>query len=272
MNMTAKKIQETISRGPDLMPNAASIGKMIEQDMGLSAKILKIANSVFYGGRYGTIGNIGQAVARLSIEEVGRICTALGSIQMFANTKGNVDLKDFWKHSLSVAIIMRHFAQRSKTAASCSVNAYTVGLFHDIGIIILDRYFTDHFKGVLAECEKNGLPLFEVEKKVLGIDHGEIGALICGKWRLPREIASAIAWHHNPDGCPDRERKLTQLAHIANFTCTVLGMPEPGDTTIQMASTGAWHDLDIDNCDLSAIAEDVRDGISRGGDFVSMTI
>jgi putative nucleotidyltransferase with HDIG domain len=272
MNITVKRIQEALSRGQESMPSAAVIGKIIEKDLGLSVKILKIANSVYYGGRYGAIGNIGQAVARLGIEEVGRICTAIGSIQMFAGTTGNVDLKEFWKHSISVAIIMRHFAQRSKTASSCLLNAYTAGLFHDIGIIILDRYFADHYQYVLSECENKRSSLFETEKSALGIDHGEIGAFLCKKWRLPEEIVEAVAWHHFPDGCTDQGRKLTQLAHVANFTCSVLGMPEPGDAAVQMASTGAWHDLDIDNCDLNAVAEDVRDGISKGGDFVSLSI
>ena len=106
MNETARKVQGMVSQGPENWPNSATIGRIIEKDLGLAAKVLKIANSVYYGGRFGPIGDIGQAVSRLGIEEVNHICTSVGCIQMFAGTEGSVDIKDFWKHSLGVAIVM----------------------------------------------------------------------------------------------------------------------------------------------------------------------
>ncbi len=272
MNETARRIQEMVSRGPENWPSAATMGKTIEKDLGLAAKILKIANSVHYSGRFGAIGDIGQAVARLGIEEVNRICTAVGCIQLFTSTSDTIDIKDFWIHSLGVAIVMRHFTILSETASSCSINAYAAGLFHDIGILILNKYFPDEYRTALETGRQNQSPLFETEKKMLDIDHGEIGALLCRKWRLPEDIVEAVMWHHFPDGCRENDRKLCQLVHIANFTCSALGVPEPGDYSIQMGSMGAWHDLDFDNCDLNAIAEDVREGITQGGTFVSLSI
>jgi putative nucleotidyltransferase with HDIG domain len=272
MNATVRQVQEMVSQGPENWPNSATIGKVIEKDLGLAAKVLKIANSVYFGGRFGPIGDIGHAVSRLGIEEVNRICTSIGCIQMFAGTAGNVDVKDFWKHSLGVAIVMRYFTTHSRVASSCSVNAYIAGLFHDIGILILDRYFTKEY-GVVLEAAKQGQsPLFKVERKALGIDHGEIGALLCRKWRLPKEIIEAVTWHHFPDGCREEDQRLCQLVHIANFTCSAFGVPEPGDVTIQTGSAGAWHDLEIDNCDLNAIAGEVKSAIEQGGDFVSLSI
>jgi putative nucleotidyltransferase with HDIG domain len=272
MNATAMRIRELVSRGPENWPNAAAIGKIIEKDLGLAAKILKIANSVFYGGSFGPIGDIGQAVTRLGVEEVNRICTAVGCIQMFAGTSGGIDVKDFWKHSLGVAIVMRYFTAHSKVAASCFENAYTAGLFHDIGILILDRYFTAEYETVLDAGCKEQLPLFQAEKKTLGIDHGEIGAHLCRNWRLPDGIAEAVTWHHFPDGCREADRKLCQLVNIANFTCSALGLPEPGDGTVQPGSAGAWHDLALDDCDLNEAASEVESAIAQGGDFVALAV
>jgi putative nucleotidyltransferase with HDIG domain len=272
INETARRVQEQLIRGEETSSGAAAIGKIIEKDLGLTAKILKIANSVYYSGRSGPIGNVGQAVARLGIEEVSRICTTVSSIQVFANSTGSIDLKDFWKHSLGVAIVMRHIADRSEKKLLVSHNAYAAGLFHDIGILVFDRYFPDIFKIVLDTGKTKELPLFEIERKVLGIDHGEIGSLLCKKWRFPDEISDSVAWHHMPDSCPEESRGLSQLIHIANFTCSVLGIPEPGDGAVQMGSVGAWHDLELDNCDLNKIAEDVEEGIARSGVFVSLSL
>ena len=241
INETARKVQELLSRDQNNISGASAIGKIIEKDLGLTAKILKIANSVHYSGRYGPIGNVGQAVARMGIEEVSRTCAMVSGLQVFAGTKGNIDLKEFWKHSIGVAIVMRHIAEKSDKKLPCSFNAYTSGLFHDIGILLFDRYFSDIFSKVLAEGLKESLPLFKSERSILEIDHGEFGSLLCKKWRFPEDICQSIAWHHTPDACPEPFRELSQLIHIANFVCSVLGIPEPGDNAIQMGSAGAWH-------------------------------
>jgi len=272
MNETANKVIELLNSPDSHALNATAIGKVIEKDMGLTAKILKIANSVFYSGKYGQIGDVGQAVARLGIIEVSQICTTVTGFQLFSNTAGTVDLKEFWKHSLGVAIVMRYIAEKSRQFSSFSANAYVAGLFHDIGILVLDRYFSAIYSIVLEAGKNRTLPLFSAERETLEIDHGEIGELLCKKWKLPEEICCAVAWHHTPDACPAPYRSLSQLIHIANFTCSVLGIPEPGDCAVSMGSEGAWHDLGLDNCDLKEMADQVEEDIARSGAFVSLAL
>jgi len=269
LNETASKVQEAIGSSDY---SATAIGKIIEKDMGLSAKVLKIANSVFFAGKYGQIGDLGQAVARLGIKEVSQICTTVGSMQLFSKMEGSIDLREFWRHSLGVAIVMRHIANRADRHMKYSANSYAAGLFHDIGILVLDRFFSSRYEAVLDREPKESRPLFEQEQLILGIDHAEIGSLVCKKWKLPEEICNAVAWHHTPDACPEEYRRIAQLIHIANFTCSVLGIPEPGDGAVQMGSAGAWHDLGLDKCDLNEIAEDVKEGIERGGVFLSLSL
>jgi HD-like signal output (HDOD) protein len=129
INETARKVQEMLSRNPNNISGASAIGKIIEKDLGLTAKILKIANSVHYSGRYGPIGDVGQAVARMGIDEVSRTCAMVSGLQVFSGTKGNIDLKEFWKHSIGVAIVMRHIAEKADKPLPRSFNAYTAGPF-----------------------------------------------------------------------------------------------------------------------------------------------
>jgi HD-like signal output (HDOD) protein len=272
INETVRQVMDRLGRGDQVGSGAAVIGGIIEKDLGLSAKVLKIANSVFYSGRYGRIGDVKQAVARLGIEEVGRICTTVSTMQMFNGTSGLINLKEFWKHSVGVAVVMRHFADRQDMVASRLHNAYVAGLFHDIGILVLDNYFTEIYKRVREAGKDKPLSLFALERELLGIDHGEIGSMLIGRWRLPEEIGQSVAWHHAPDSCPEEFRRMCQLIHVANFTCSALGIPEPGDEAIQMSSDGAWHDLNLDTSDLNKIADEVEEGIAQSGVFVSLSI
>jgi HD-like signal output (HDOD) protein len=272
INETVRQVLECLGRPDQAVSGAAAIGGIIEKDLGLSAKVLKIANSVFYSGRYGRVGDVKQAVARLGIEEVGRICTTVSTMSMFKGTSGLINLKEFWKHSVGVAIVMRHFAGRQDARASNLHNAYVAGLFHDIGILVLDNYFTEIYKRVREAGRDKQLSLYTLERELLGIDHGEIGSMLISRWRLPEEISHSVAWHHAPDSCPDEFRRLSQLIHIANFTCSALGIPEPGDAAIQTCSDGAWHDLNLDTSDLNKIAEEVEEGIAQSGVFVSLSI
>jgi HD-like signal output (HDOD) protein len=272
INETVLQVQEQIARGDDGTSGAAAIGRIIEKDLGLSAKVLKIANSVFYSGKYGRIGDVRQAVARLGIEEVERICTTVGCMQLFNGSSGLINIHDFWKHCVGVAIVMRYFSEDLIWKTSKSHNAYISGLFHDVGILVFDGCFTEIYRTVRETGKTSPLSLYALEREILGIDHGEIGALLIKQWRLPDEICDAVEWHHVPDSCPEESRPLSQLIHVANFTCSALGIPEPGDEINQTSIDGAWHDLHLDTIDLNKIAEDVEEGIVRSGVFVSLSL
>ena len=213
-----------------------------------------------------------QAVARLGTEEVCRICTTVGCMQMFTGASGLVDPREFWRHSIGVAIVTRQFSEHLIRKSSKSNNAYIAGLFHDIGILVFDNYFTEIYRTVREAGKTGSMPLHALEREILGIDHGEIGELLIRRWRLPDEICDAVQWHHAPDSCPEESRSLSQLIHVANFTCSALGIPEPGDAAIQTSSDGAWHDLDLDTIDLNKIADDVEEGIAKSGVFVSLSL
>ncbi len=252
--------------------NAARIGKLIEKDIGLTAKVLKIANSVFYTGRYGRIADVSQAVARLGIEEVGNICVTVGGLQLFSGESDIVSLKDFWKHSLGVALFIRHCGKGDLSMHDMPQGAYTAGLFHDIGILVLDRYFHDAYKIVRQQGANKDRPLFTVEKDILGIHHGEIGSLLLQRWRLPEEICDAVLHHHAPDACPQASRRLSQLINIATFACSAYGIIEPGDDTFQEGSPGAWHDLGLDKIDFQKLAAEVEEGLTESGMFLALSL
>jgi HD-like signal output (HDOD) protein len=272
INKTVKQVQKEIARQPETASSNAAISAIIEKDLGLSAKILKIANSVFYAGRYGRTGNVQQAIARLGLDEVERVCITVGYMQMFKGSSGYINMMDFWKHSVGVAVVMRHLSKCGNDGSIQTPNAYAIGLFHDVGVLVFDKYFTDAYNKVWEAGKYRDRSLFALERDILGLDHGEIGSMLIERWHLPEEIAPAVAWHHEPDSCPQEYRKLAQLVHVANFVCSTLGIPEPGDNAIQESSIGAWHDIGFDTIDLNAVAEMVKESIEQSGAFVSLSL
>ena len=253
---TVLDVEQELDRKDDLSVSAVRIGKLIEKDMGISAKVLKIANSVFYAGRYGRIADVGQAVARLGIEEVRNICVTVGGLQLFAGESDLVNLRDFWRHSLGAALFIRHSGEQMPQPSPLPSGAYVAGLFHDIGILLLDRYFHDAYRIVRQKGAGKEKPLFAVEKEILGIHHGEIGAMLLDRWRLPQEICSTVRYHHEPDMCPEPSKRLCQLINIATFACSAFGIPEPGDDTFQAGK----------------IAAEAEEGIAESGMFVAMCL
>ncbi|MBL8025997.1 MAG: HDOD domain-containing protein [Fibrobacteres bacterium] len=243
--------------------DAGKVASYLEKDLALSAKVLRIANSVVYGGRYGEIGSLPQAIARLGMDEVCRLTMAVKAMAIFEKSSGVVDPMEFWHHSIAVAMVTRNIVAVSKHVNSDPGQTYIAGLMHDIGIFIMDRYFPDVYRKVRESAAAKGELVHIAEKRLLGIEHGEIGAVILEKWRFPEVIVTAVKCHNSPDEATDAALQLTQILHIADFACSAIGAGEPGDAVPQTFSLGAWHDLNIDADSLSKIVSETEEEIAK---------
>jgi len=273
LGRTISQVQKLICARKESEIEVHEIAGFIEKDIGLAVKVLKIANSVYYGGRYGEIGSIQQAVTRLGLDEVYKLCIAMSTMRIFPDTSNLIDLKDFWRHSTSVARVTRSISEKSRRFKGLDTeSAYASGLFHDIGILVLDRYFPDVYQKIRETSEGYADSVHTLEKELLEIDHGEIGGLILAKWKLPENIVHAVSWHHNPNRTPSEFRSLTQLVHIADFACSALGSLEPGESLPDACSFGAWHDLDIDVNRIRDMVDEVEEEILRSNIFVNIGI
>jgi putative nucleotidyltransferase with HDIG domain len=250
--------------------DASVVASVIEKDLALTAKVLRIANSVLYSGRYGEIGSLQQAIARLGMDEVCRLTMAFKAMAIFDKSAGIVDPRAFWHHSIAVAMVTRNIASLSKSLKIELGETYVTGLMHDIGIFILDRYFSEVYRKVRELAEESGECLYVTEKKLLGIEHGEIGGVILERWRFPESIVTAVKCHNYPDQSPDAHIQLTQIVHIADFACSAIGAGEPGDAVPQSFSLGAWHDLKIDADALSRIVSETEEEIAKAKIMLNM--
>ncbi|MBN1983923.1 MAG: HDOD domain-containing protein [Chitinivibrionales bacterium] len=248
----------------------SDIAAIIEKDIGLSAKVLKIANSSYYCSRFGKIESIKHAVSRLGMNHLSRIVLAFSSMATFKQNFGSINLAEFWRHSLSVAVVTRDIIKKSKKSNLNEDNAYIAGLFHDVGILLLSKYFSAQYTKVLETVQKSQDPIQKVEKQELGIEHGEISAFLMSGWKLPQPIIDAVNNHHCPGRSPQPSYLLTQILYLSDFSCSSLGVCEPGRGQVDEGSFVVWDDLGLGIDDMQTIIDQTLSGISLSGEFVEI--
>jgi putative nucleotidyltransferase with HDIG domain len=148
-------------------------------------------------------------VVLLGYNAVRNSVVSLSVIKSFSSvlTLEGFDIKDFWKHSLAVAVTGKSLAQLSRKESSD--NCFAAGLLHDIGKIILAQYFQPLFEKVWLASKSEYSSFYEAEKNELPIDHAKIGAHLATKWQLPKGLVDTIRWHHEYKPESENARKRT---------------------------------------------------------------
>jgi putative nucleotidyltransferase with HDIG domain len=202
-----------------LKDNAASVrvAQLVEMDAALTVQVLRAANSPFYGLRW-EVTSVPQAVAVLGFEEVGHLALFFHMRQqIFKLNEHQVDfLNALWQHSISTAIVAQ--ALVTKIELRPFGKAFTAGLLHDIGKIVLAQYYPLYLDEIRQMTIDEGLNDIEVENQLVGTTHAEIGARLCEKWKLPADFIDVIRRHHNPSKST-RSALLTASVRFADLLC-----------------------------------------------------
>lgn len=219
---------------------ATLVGK-IGRDQGLVARVLRVANSAFYG-LPSRVGSIGEAVVVLGFHNIRSLVMAAGIINQFPPADGKVfDRMEFWRHAIGTAVCARVLAAR---LGQDQEMAFTTGLLHDLGKLVLDAYFHEDFERVLAYRTAQDCTVLEAERAVLGVTHATIGFEVAKRWKFPPAIQQAVRDHHAPDVEPSQP--LTDITHLANVLCHVLEIGNAGYDLAPPLSAGAWERLELD--------------------------
>jgi HD-like signal output (HDOD) protein len=212
-------LAEVIRIADDDSAGANELSDVIMKDPALSARVLRIANSPFYGS-VREIATINQAVVTLGMRAVKALVLTAGLYQFFDDKKGIVDRQRFWRHSLEVAIASREIA--NICSYKPAEEAYVTGLLHDIGILIMEASFQEKFRRVWRLVAA-GESLVSLEESNWGTNHARVGKFLLDQWKIPRFIGDAVAWHHKnleeEEGNPkDRLGRIIRLANrISKF-------------------------------------------------------
>ena len=216
-------------------PNSSfkDIAKIIESDQAIAAKILKVANSAYYG-LSGMVSSIHQASVVLGYKTLEQVITMVSSTSLLGKQlKGyGLNAGELWKHSLATAMASRMIAQ--KRAPSLENDAFSVGLIHDAGKLALDPYILKQ-RAELDTFLRDQSPSFLLaERHILGFDHTDIAHDLCKKWKLPENQAEAMRYHHHPESSDNNQ--LAYIVHLANHIAAQAGFGGgPGFQELQLS-------------------------------------
>jgi len=233
---------------------------VIEHDQAIVARVLALANSVYYG-LSGLVSSIQHASILLGQKTLGELITIAASSRLLNKklTGYHLNPGDLWKHSLAVAFGSKIIAE--KTNAEWAEDAFIAGLLHDAGKIILDPYVVDR-KKAFKKALGNGQPKFiEAEKEILGFDHAEVMSRAARFWRYPENQSTAIRYHHYPLRSGNCE--LAFIVHLANFAAKEAGFQsEDGATPPEIEPQPLSH-LGFQKKDVSHIIAEISRSVEK---------
>jgi HD-like signal output (HDOD) protein len=228
-----RQINETISK-----PNSSAhdIAKVISKDPNLSAKLLKIVNSAFYGYP-SRIDTLSRAVNIVGTKQLSTLAIGVNVINLFRNIPSViVDMKAFWQHSVACGINARIIAGYKNIQNT--ERLFVAGLLHDIGRLLMYNYIPDMSREMLISARVRKKLLFAVERDFLGIDHSYIGGLLLAKWRLPMSLENTVAHHHDPG--KSQNRLESAIVHLADIMANASGKGSSGERLLPLLNQEAW--------------------------------
>jgi putative nucleotidyltransferase with HDIG domain len=214
-------VAEILQAMSDQNVTTTKVITLIESDQGLTAKILRVANSPFYGLR-SDVTNIAQALRMLGLDEIGHLLLTcqMKSRLMSLNTRQQLRLETLWKHSVAAASVSRLLANRFRLPTDGK--EYTAGLLHDMGKLVLIQYFPDQYAAIESLITTASKKDIDAELELISITHTEIGKQIGEKWRLPKEYLDVMLYHHRPASSSNHSL-LTAVVRLADLFCEQWG-------------------------------------------------
>jgi len=195
---------------------AQNIADIAAKDPALSAQLLHLANSAFFGFRH-KVFSVTEAVQLLGVNVIQSLALAVPIFSSFRRDKcpGFV-IDHLWEHSAQTGALARRLFSQQTSDAHLAEQAFCAGLLHDIGKIILADGLPEDYSAVLKEARESCVPLLEVERKHLQATHAEVGGYLLAIWGLPMPLIEAVANHHCPRRCGTNELCVAGVVHIAN--------------------------------------------------------
>ena len=282
--MTAPEIINKVKNLPPISQAALKLVNLLEQasisndeivhvikcDNVLTAKLLRACNSPYFGLDE-PVASVDQAVLMLGHQQILHIVLTLafGSAMVVPLPGYAVEANELWRHSLLTATAAEIVACEAYSLNVEAPVAFTVGLLHDIGKLAVSQALTPELQHEVRQAiELEGCTRVDAEKRILGADHGEVGACLLRSWNIPEDIVEAVANHHRPV-CEPRPR-LSVITHVANCLSHLAGSAPGWDGYAVRVEPRAIAVLDLDDARLETWVASVRDAFDRVDQFMNM--
>lgn len=240
----------------DPFANLEDIAAILLEDAGLSARLLRLANSALYSFP-SRINTITRAITIIGTNQLRDLALATSVIALFKDIdQSKVNMELFWRHSIGAGIAARVIASyRGETNVE---RFYLMGLLHDIGRLIMYSQIPEVMQGLIARAHSNVAQLHDEERAALGFDHGRVGMLLLQGWRLPAQLVEAVGYHHTP--VLSRSYALeASIVHVADILVNAAALGcSSGSHRVPKLDARAWEALGLSSALIPDILERVE--------------
>lgn len=243
-------------------PNSDSnqIAQVITDDPAIAAGVLRLVNSVLYRPVAGReVKDLKVAITRIGLRSVKHLAISTALFGCFSAVEQPAfHRKKFWQHCIAVGLIGDTISRETSIVPRREVPkdvVHLAGILHDIGKIVLEEHCNEAFHQAIAFAKEEQLPLYHAERHLLGIDHAEVGALLCEKWKMASALTDVVRHHHHPlEAATEEGRSLAILVHLANYICHTKALGESGNPVPELderlrVEFGAGIDVVLDLSD-----------------------
>jgi HD-like signal output (HDOD) protein len=265
--VVATRVTELIN---DPNSSSADIADVLKKDQVLTAKVLKLINSPYYGIP-GEVTDVKRALAYLGFNTLAQLVLGVSVISLFSENKATrFSMQAFWKHALGTAVASEIIAK--KVDYPKPEECFTCGLLHDIGKIVLYKIAPTEFLKVVELAEKEKISFHAAEKKLEVPTHGYLGEYIANKWRLPLVIRSSIRYHHtdvvNMETMLESIKPAVQIVSLANEIVVKENIGFSGNASGGLITESMLRPLGLSESDLPNIVERVQKDMDNASGFL----
>jgi len=223
------------------MSSAEHIAQVVNRSPSLTAVLLKIVNSSFYGFP-SKIDTVSHAVALIGTREISGLAIGISILSIFKNIpKEILDMHSFQKHSLACGILSRVLAAHKNVPQTEQM--FVSGLLHDLGRLILYIHFPDESRNIIARSRTRFNLLYNEEKDCLGCDHAQVGKQLMKQWKLPLILENNVFYHHKPSEAP--QPVPATIVHLADICVNALGIGSSGEQFVPSLDYTAWKNFEL---------------------------
>ncbi|MBW1676577.1 MAG: HDOD domain-containing protein [Deltaproteobacteria bacterium] len=242
---------------------------IIQYDQAITANVLKLCNSAYYGLRR-QVRSLREGLVLLGNAELKNIILASTVVKFFHKENKGYDLArgELWRHAVATGIISKIISDRVTESEHQSL--FTAALLHDIGKVVLGSFVDRYFEQIIAMVTAGNHSFLEAEREMLGIDHAEVGAKVAESWNFPEDIVQAIRLHHRPEGASDDD-PLTPIIYLANIVTLSMGIGVGRDGLSYRGKEEVMKRYGLKAKDLQEIVIDFYDEYNKVQDILKLS-
>ena len=246
--------------------SASDLGRVIEKDQALTARLLQIANSALWGLQK-PVTTVARAVSILGFKQLRELVLALSVRETFRSMGQNsrITVRSFWEHSIACGIGSRILAIVQNLPNPETY--FVAGFLHDIGQLLMIEHFPEKYAEVLERTHAGDRLAYEAEREIFGFGHDEVGGALCHAWRLPPEFVDAILHHHRPAHV-GRARSLAATLHIADVLVHALQIGSSGTKLVPPLDKHAWAATGLQESLLETVVEKLLEQLQSTREFL----